>query len=373
MRDKGLDADEYVYAPVHPWQWENRVLPAFSSLIRDDRIVKLVPGEQAYRPQQSIRTLLNLSNRDGASLKLSLGIRTTSSFRELKPATTVAAPLISDWLASIAASDSYLRDEARVVLLREFAGVACEPADAPELAGMIGCIWRESPFAYAEPGERVIPFAALSALDLDGEPYIHGWIAELGLKEWLRGLLAAAMLPVLHLLVVHGVALEAHAQNMAIIVHGGVPKRVVLKDFHESLEFCADWLTNPEDGPPYESLHQAFANAPPNAFYEMDGPEWLRDLVVDAFFHMNLGELALLLQSSYGYDERHFWQLALEIMEAHMSRRIEWRERYDRLALREPSVRLESLARRRLGPDHEELAHVVANPLHSCGGPPARG
>jgi siderophore synthetase component len=364
MRNKGLNAEEYVYAPVHPWQWKNRVLPAFSSLIGEKRIVELIPSEQAYRPQQSIRTLHNRDNRRGASLKLSLGIRTTSSYRELKPATTVAAPLLSDWLSAIAASDSYLRDEARVVLLREFAGVACEPADAPELAGMIGCIWRESPFAYAEPGERVIPFAALSALDLDGEPYIHRWLEEHGQQEWLRVLLETAMVPVLHLLVVHGVALEAHAQNMAIIVLGGLPRRVVLKDFHESLEFCDDWLSNPENKPPYESLHTAFAAAPPNAFYEMDGRERLRDLVVDAFFHMNLGELALLMQTNYGYDERHFWQLVLEIMETHMSRKHEWRKRYELLALLEPSVKLESLARRRLGPDDEELAHAVANPLH---------
>ncbi|MHA6482890.1 IucA/IucC family protein [Paenibacillus sp. strain BS8-2] len=364
MQDKGLTTDEYVYVPVHPWQWENRVLPAFSSLIRENRIVKLAPAEQAYRPQQSIRTLLNQTHRCGPSLKLSLGIRTTSSYRELKPPTTVSAPLMSDWLSAIAASDSYLRDEARVVLLREFAGVACEPADAPELAGIIGCIWRESPFLYSEPGERVIPFTALTAIDLDGEPYIHRWIEDYGLQNWLQRLLEKAMLPVLHLLVVHGIALEAHAQNMAIIVQEGLPRRVVLKDFHESLEFCTDWLANPDDRPPYESLHPAYANAAPNAFYEMDGQEWLRELVVDAFFHMNLGELTLLLQSNYGFEERQFWRLALEIMESHMSRDLVWRDRYERFALLGPSVKLESLAKRRLVRDMDELTHEVANPLH---------
>lgn len=51
-----------------------------------------------------------------------------------------------------------------------------------------------------------------------------------------------AIIPVIHLVVEHGIALESHGQNMILAHKEGLPVRIALKDFHEGLEFYRPFL-----------------------------------------------------------------------------------------------------------------------------------
>src|SRR5690606_14123813 len=115
----------------------------------DGHLIPLGTAEDSYRPQQSIRTLANITAPEKAYLKLSLSIVNTSTSRILAPHTVENAPRITDWLQGIARDDRFLREEVRPVLLGEVLGAAY---DRPSFDlghpsatyGILSCIWRES-------------------------------------------------------------------------------------------------------------------------------------------------------------------------------------------------------------------------------------
>lgn len=67
--EKGLAPDDYLFMPVHPWQWQNKLLTVFAPDIANHDIVYLGAGEDSYQAQQSIRTFLTAASPRSAMLK----------------------------------------------------------------------------------------------------------------------------------------------------------------------------------------------------------------------------------------------------------------------------------------------------------------
>src|SRR5690606_692280 len=70
LLDRGLDPDAYVWLPVHPWQWDHAVQVLFAGEVAQNRIVPLGESPDQYLPQQSIRTMSNLTTRERYDVKL---------------------------------------------------------------------------------------------------------------------------------------------------------------------------------------------------------------------------------------------------------------------------------------------------------------
>ncbi|MGO4543551.1 IucA/IucC family siderophore biosynthesis protein [Paenibacillus sp. 2TAB23] len=370
----GCDPLRYIWLPVHPWQWRNKIVPAFINELHDKQIVLLGSGTDAYLAQQSIRTLSNASHPQKASVKLSLHIRNTSSVRSLTPHSVVSAPAVSEWLSRIAQADSYFNNEARVIILKEFAGVTfqadaeaeCSDPREIERYGALGTIWRESVHRYLAADEQAVPFHALYALESDGTPFIDPWIQRIGITVWLEKLLEVAMLPVVHLLVMHGIALESHAQNMILVHQNGLPARVALKDFHEGVEYCEAWASSIVPPPRFTEIHPVYAQGKLDDYYEMKECSSLVAMTLDALFMINLGELALLLHDRYGFREEDFWKLAVKVLSAHQKQYQDECERFKQFDLFVPSCPVEQLANSRLQSEAIEHCHMVENPLYSA-------
>jgi siderophore synthetase component len=367
VREHGCDPADYIYAPVHPWQWRKRIVPGFLSKLRSGTVILLGESEDVYRAQQSIRTLANYSSPSRSCMKLSIHMRNTSSSRHLTPHTIASAPFVSSWLQGAVDSDSYLADEAQVILLREFAGVYYEasPTDG-DAYGAIGCIWRESLHRYMRPGEAAVPMNGLTAFELDGAPFIDPWIKRWGTEAWLQRLLEVCLLPIVHLFAAHGLALESHAQNVVLLHRDGMPCRVALKDFHEGVEYTRHFVREPERCPDFTAIHEYYRSLGRNAAFEMESSQLVKELVVDCLFFMNLGELALLLAEHYELKESRFWALVVRVLEEHLERFPELGDRFREIDWWTPTCRVECLAGRRIMDDHELLVHEVPNPLYQA-------
>ena len=100
---RGLRPEDYLPLPVHPWQWDEVILPGYHQALARGELLPIGPLADHYLPQQSIRTLSNLSDCRRLSLKLAMSLVNTSTSRVLAPHTVQNAPLISDWLSSIGA------------------------------------------------------------------------------------------------------------------------------------------------------------------------------------------------------------------------------------------------------------------------------
>ncbi|MDA2804214.1 IucA/IucC family protein [Nocardiopsis suaedae] len=369
----GLDPGDYTPVPVHPWQWREHIAPLWAAQLRRQEVVPLGEDPHAFAAQQSIRTLSCRDAPERPYLKLALSIVNTSTSRVLAPHTVANAPLVSDWLRGIAADDAYLRDECRTIVLGEVMGASVDPAPAAEMVrsdtyGALACIWRESLHPFLREGERAVPFTALTARELDSTPMVDPWVRAQGVRPWVRGVVRAGVLPLLHLLFRHGIACEAHAQNMVLVHRDGVPERVALKDFHDGIRFSPGHLARPEDRPDLAAPPPHHVNA--NSFLETDDPAQVADFLLDALFFVNVGELALFLDDAYGFEEEEFWSLVRDEVRAYQKRFAGQEGMEDRFTLFDvfkPTLEVEKLTTRRLLPDTELRVHAVPNPLSGAG------
>lgn len=368
LQEMGADPAEYVLMPVHPWQWRTTISSVLAEDIRNGSIIPLGSSEDRYTAQQSIRTLANRSRPHSPYLKLSLSMINTSTGRVIAPHTVMNAPLITNWLQRISKQDPYLRDELRVILLGEIAGVAYENYQIPEALkplsyGALSCIWRESVHSRLEPGESAIPFNALATLDHAGRPVIDSWVKKLGAEEWLSELLLTSVRPLIHWLFAHGIALESHAQNMLLIHREGRPSRIALKDFHDGIRFTREALADPMLCPALVEVPEYHRRVNRNSFLETEEPTEVRDFIHDAFFFINLGELALFMQEHYQIREQTFWNSVRKIITDYQKRFPEFHARYELYSLLDAEIGVEQLTKRRLFPDDELRIHQVPNPL----------
>lgn len=366
LRSAGVAPEDFTLLPVHPWQWRELVTSAFAEQLRRGQLHVLGEDPDEFRAQQSIRTLActNVPNRP--YLKLALSIVNTSTSRLLAPHTVRNAPLVSDWLRDVADSDPFLRDDCRLVLLGEVHGVAVAPerSDGPVHAdtyGALSCIWRDSLPARLDPGEQAVPFTGLTARELDGTPLIDAWVREHGLLGWLGRIVEVSAVPLLHLLCRHGIALESHAQNMVLLHHDGCPTRVALRDFHDGVRFSRTHLAEPGRCPALSATPSHHGNR--NSFVETSNLDLVTDFLLDAFFFINLGELAIFLADSYDLDEREFWAVVRHRVAAYQDHFPELAHRFALFDLAKPTIDVERLTTRRLLPDTELRLHSVPNPL----------
>lgn len=360
VREAGADPAEYTLLPVHPWQWRNVVAHAHAAALRTGDLIVVGTDPHAHRAQQSIRTLACRQVPERAYLKLSLSLLNTSTSRTLAPHTVANAPLITDWLHAIVDSDPYLRDELRVILLGEVMGTSVEPEPVAARVrartyGTLACIWRESLHTRLDAGERAVPFTGLIAREPDGTPLIDPWIRAHGIRPWLRRVLAVSVLPLVHLLQRHGIAVESHAQNMVLVHRDGNPTRVALRDFHDGVRFCRSRLADPALCPPLVPPPDHHTNR--NSFLETDDLDQVTDFLLDAFFFINLGELALFLADAYALPETAFWETTREVIADYPGQNTPF-------DITKRHLDVEQLTARRLLPDDRLRVHSVPNPLN---------
>jgi len=366
---RGLRPEDYLPLPVHPWQWDEVILPGYHQAMARGELLPIGPLTDHYLPQQSIRTLSNRSDPSRLSLKLAMNLVNTSTSRVLAPHTVQNAPVISDWLLALVERTDWPEPMARPVLLREVAGVSfTSSAPAHGQYGALACIWRESVHNHLQPGEAAVPMTALMHVDADGRPFIDPWVKRYGSEAWLKRLIERVWLPVLHLLWEHGTALESHAQNMILLHEDGLPARVALKDFHDGVRFSKALLSGPAPvltAPPAEH-----ARVNPNSFLETGDADELRDFTFDALFFVNLAELAWLFQRFYDMAEARFWQITGEVLNAHQQRHPQQAARYALFDCFADQVSIELLASRRFRQEIRLRARLAPNPLAQQGKPP---
>ncbi|MFJ4534688.1 IucA/IucC family protein [Streptomyces tibetensis] len=185
LRDGGR-----VVLPVHPWQAAH--------------VLKRTCEER--RPAHPLMSLRTLALPGGPHVKTSLSARLTSSVRDISLPSVAASAVLSDFAATPAGRTDGLLHVTRTL------GAAA--AGSPDFAAVL----RESPQTYAGSGERVLPVAALATTDLPRSP------------AWLAGFARLTLTVGLRLLEL-GVALEAHGQNLMVVLSAtGEPLRLVYRD-----------------------------------------------------------------------------------------------------------------------------------------------
>ncbi|WP_170289417.1 IucA/IucC family protein [Metabacillus lacus] len=359
------DTEKYTLLPVHPWQWENIKYSLLKEALEKKHILWLGEAGPLYRATTSVRTLFCVENPERAHIKLSMNMRNTSSLRTLPVHSVYTAPEVSDWLQNLVNSDPYLKK--RMLLLREYAGAVYCPYNRGterEAEGQLGVIWRESVRAKLQEKQSAAPFTALYSRERDESLFLKDWLTMYGTEEWMMQFIKTAVLPVWHLLAAHGAAVEAHAQNMVLIHENGWPAGVILRDFHESVEYTAEFLANGVL-PEFETSNSYYRHAPDGKYYRMANVEALRELVMDTLFVFHLSELSYVLEAEGCMSENRFWNMVSDLIEEHVEY-YDLKSRHELLEFDKEKIFAESLLKKRLcGKKEEECRHLVNNPFFS--------
>jgi len=314
LAQQGADPAEYLYMPVHPWQWAKKLTVTFAAEIARGHLIHLGSGDDVYQAQQSIRTFFNRTNTDRCYVKTALSVVNMGFMRGLSPEYMLATPAINNWLDGLIRSDPALQ-AAGFGILRESAAIgytnryfeAGAPKGSP-YRKMLSALWRESPLPRLKAGEQLATMASLLHTDAAGHPLVSALVEQSGLSasDWLEQYLKAYLVPLLHCLYAYDLAYMPHGENLIMVLKDGAVQRMIMKDIAEEIVVMGDRVPLPEECsrvrvqiPQEEKILSIFTD------------------VFDCFFRF----LAALLEEDGRLSEAGFWKtvaaVVLEYQDAH--------------------------------------------------------
>lgn len=314
LRDDGLQPQDYLLMPVHPWQWNNKLGHIFAAELAARRIVYVGQGRDRYQAQQSIRTFFNRDRPERHYVKTALSVLNMGFMRGLSPHYMQHTPAINQWLKQLVDQDPYLRD-CGFDILRELAAIGYRhrlfeqtlPAASP-YRKMLAVLWRESAIGRLQAGQRAMTMAALLHRDPRGGALLPALIAASGLgwERWLQRYLRAYLAPLLHCFYRYELVFMPHGENLILVLEGDVPVRVLMKDIAEEIAVMDPDAVLPE-------AVQRIAVSVPDEIKPLS----LFTDVFDGFFRF----LAAILVDHEVCSQRQFWQLVadcvLDYQQAH--------------------------------------------------------
>ncbi|MEW2404579.1 IucA/IucC family siderophore biosynthesis protein [Streptomyces sp. NPDC046862] len=334
LRRRGLDTDDYLFMPVHPWQWRNKLSVTFAAEIAREHLVFLGEGDDQYLAQQSIRTFFNATRPARHYVKTALSVVNMGFMRGLSAAYMEATPAINDWLAELIAKDDLLRSTG-FSIIRELATTGYRHLEFEAATDrtspyrkMLAALWRESPVPSLGEGERVATMASLLHVDRKGQSVVGALIAGSGLhpEAWLRRYLRAYLTPMLHCYYAYALAFMPHGENVILVLdeHGAV-SRTIFKDIAEEIIVMDQETVLP---PAVERIR-------------VDLPEEHKILpiftdVFDGFFRF----ISAILDTEGVLREEDFWQLVAECVSDYQASKPELRETFEKYDMFAPEFPL---------------------------------
>nr|WP_024968325.1 GNAT family N-acetyltransferase [Pantoea sp. IMH] len=298
---KGLSPDDYLFMPVHPWQWQNKLLTVFAPDIASCDIVYLGTGEDQYQAQQSIRTFFNRSQPARRYVKTALSVLNMGFMRGLSPYYMATTPAINEWLAALVTKDTWLQ-RCGFRVLREVAAIGYhnryyERAIQGDSAykKMFAALWRDNPVAALKPGQRLMTMASLLHVDHHQQALLPALIADSGLpaEEWISRYLTCYLSPLLHCFYQYDLVFMPHGENLILLFENNVPVSAYMKDIGEEIA-----VMNPDAILP-EKVERLAVSVPE----ELKLLSIFTD-VFDCIFRF----ISATLDESGTLPEAHFWQ-----------------------------------------------------------------
>ncbi|MFF0185961.1 IucA/IucC family protein [Streptomyces sp. NPDC005244] len=341
LSGQGLDPEDYLLIPVHPWQWWNKLAVTFAAEIARRNLVCLGEGDDEYLAQQSIRTFFNTSSPEKHYVKTALSVLNMGFMRGLSAAYMEATPAINDWLAQLIENDPVLKSTG-LSIIRERAAVGYRHLEYEAATDryspyrkMLAALWRESPVSSLQEGESLATMASLVHVDHEGASFAGALIERSGQTpvQWLRDYLRAYLTPLLHSFYAYDLVYMPHGENVILVLKDGAVRRAVYKDIAEEIAVLDPQAVLP---PAVERIR-------------VEVPEDKKLLsvftdVFDCYFRF----LAAQLAAEGILDEDDFWRTVAESVRAYQEATPELDDRFRQYDMFAPEFALSCLNRLQL-------------------------
>ncbi|KAA2245747.1 IucA/IucC family siderophore biosynthesis protein [Chitinophaga agrisoli] len=338
LEAKGLNPADYIFMPVHPWQWYNKLAGIFAPDIAAQRLVLLGYGQDQYLPQQSIRTFFNIDQPQKYYVKTALSILNMGYVRGLSPYFMRTTPVINEWVYNVVEQDPYLQ-ETGFCTLREIAttGYAnhyyetATKTDNP-YKKMLASLWRESPLSKIKQGQRLATMAALLHVDPQGIALLPEFIRLSGLdaEQWLRQYIHCYMSPLLHCFYQYDMVFMPHGENIILVLENHVPVRAIMKDIGEEVS-----VINTDAALP-EAAARLHVTVPDNV---KTLPLFTQ--IFDGIFRF----IAAILVEHMDFQEQRFWELVANVVQEYQQRHPQLAHKFLQYDLFVPEISPDALNR----------------------------
>jgi siderophore synthetase component len=356
LTKQGLDPAQYVYMPVHPWQWYNKLVHIFAADIATRNMVLLGSSQDTYLAQQSIRTFFNISRPERFYVKTALSILNMGFMRGLSPYYMKTTPPVTEWIREELGPDTYLQEKG-FVLLGEVATVGyrnlfyelAEKNDSP-YKKMLATLWRESPVSLLQPGQRLMTMAALLHTDREGKALLPALIRSSGLDtaSWLQQYLDCYLSPLLHCFYYHDMVFMPHGENLILILENNVPVRAIMKDITEEVAIMSNTKVLPD-------------NIKRLAITVTDEVKVL-SIFTDVFDYI-FRYIAHILVEHGDYPQEQFWELVADCINTYQQEHPELEDKYKACDLFVPEFIRSCLNRLQIGNNQQMVD--LSDPIRS--------
>ena len=311
LKVQGLDPEDYIIFPMHPWQWQSKLTTIFSSDITKKKLILLGESSDTYQPQQSIRTLFNKSNPNKYYVKTALSIQNMGFLRGLSPYYMQSTPSITEWINAKLEADDYLK-KFGFQMLGEVATMGYRNTNFESLGRtnaynkMLAVLWRESPDFYLSEKQKAVTMASLLHITPEGESLLKAYVETSGLtpQEWISCYLNSYLKPLLHCLYQHEIAFMPHGENLILKMENNIPIGVFMKDITEEVVLFEDEKGLPE---PVQRLVVKTTD-------EIKALSILTD-VFDCFFRF----IGQIVEEHELMKEEQFWELVADCIYSYQS------------------------------------------------------
>ncbi|WGL97992.1 GNAT family N-acetyltransferase [Arsenophonus sp. aPb] len=328
----GLDPQEYLLMPLHPWQWQNKLPSIFAHELASQKLIYLGVGKDCYQAQQSIRTLFNRSQPQRYYVKTALSILNMGFMRGLSPYYMVTTPAINDWLYDLVQQDDVLH-RCGFRLLREVASIGFRnlyyeqaiQGDTP-YKKMMAALWRENPLQLIGSKQKLMTMAALLHHDQQGNAFLPALIAASGIRvdEWIKRYLDCYLLPLLHCLYAYDLMFMPHGENIILVLENHIPQSIFMKDLAEEV-----LVMDPQADLPAKASR-----------VKVSMPEQMKTLtILSDVFDGVFRYIAAILDEKAGYAQQQFWQSVANCILDYQLAHPQFAQQFKRYPLFTPTIK----------------------------------
>ncbi len=304
LQVNGVDEEDYIFMPVHPWQWKNKLVHVFAADIANKNIIYLGESEDAYSAQQSIRTLYNVSSPEKLYTKTALSILNMGFVRGLSPYYMQSTPHITNWITDLLKEDIYLNDNG-FTMLGEVATVGYHNHYYEVLGKtnphnkMLSALWRESPHSKIKDSQKVATMAALLHVDKNDSSLLVELISSSSVdtETWIKKYLKAYLSPIIHCFYHYELVFMPHGENLILVFEDNTPVYALMKDITEEVIVFNEEMYLPEHA---DRLFTKTSDRMKILSIFTD--------VFDCIFRF----MAQILETHGNFSEDHFWKLVAE-------------------------------------------------------------
>jgi siderophore synthetase component len=356
-----LASSSWLPVPVHPFQARDFLAREFAAEFASGAMLLLEEATLPATPTMSFRTVVPSGSAGFPQIKLPVALRLTSVQRTVSPKSAVMGPRLSALLRTIVDREAGFGQT--LDFLGEDIGLHYKLAN-DDRARHLAVLFRANPMRKMRPELFPLPVAAMMvdsphdghALATELVGLAHGADAA-GAAAFFTQYAGTVLRATLSPYLIYGIAFEAHQQNSFVMLNSRwEPVQLLVRDFGDLRIHEPTLRRAGLNLKAYSDRHTLFNDEAP-----------VRDKLLHAVMLCHLGELAILLASTYRSPEALFWDILYEEVDQvfqQLKSRVEPRRwNQERQALLENVWPAKSFVRMRLSDSASDEHRTMPNPL----------